>query len=86
MESFWRNSGRSVKFFIFDGIAAIFILLLLFFSSVKMLLFCVIGLTFLFILNYLGFTIPNAIRKVRSSLCGRTKQAVPLKRMSRTDR
>lgn len=86
MNSLWRNSGKQVKFLIFDGTAAIFILLLIFFTSVKMAIFCVVGMLGLAFLNMFGYTIPNAIRKIRSASTGKVKEAVPRKRMSRVDR
>lgn len=86
MMSFWRNTGKPIKFLIFDGSAVIFILLLIFFTSVKMFIFCFLGMFSLAILNYFGYTIPNALRRFRIIATGKYKHAVPTKRMSRIDR
>lgn len=86
MDSYWRNSGRQVKFLMFNWTAALLLLFLIFFTSFKMLLIVIVSMSVLGILNYFGFTIPNALRRLRIKLTGRYKSAVTTKRMSRSDR
>lgn len=86
MNSFWRYSGGTAKFFFIDSRAAIFLLIFLYSMNMKTLLICLIGMGALSILEVKGYTLPNAYRKLKVILFGRYKQAVPRKRMSRSDR
>lgn len=86
MESFWRNSGGTVKFIFIDSRAAIFLIIFLFSVSVKTFILCLLGVSILSILEFKGYTIPNALRKLKITLFGNYKASVTTKRMSRPDR
>lgn len=86
MNSFWRYSGGTAKFLFVDSRSSWFLILLLYSPSVKTLLICLITTTLFATLEYFGYTIPNALRKLKIIMFGKVKESVPTKRMSRPDR
>ncbi len=72
----WRNSGRRVKFWIFDAYLLVSFLLLMLSWSVYMLGFVVVSLVFFYTLEYKGYTLPNALRKIQVLLSGNVKRGV----------
>lgn len=73
----WRDSGKSVRFFIFDGRSAIFILLfLVHITSTTFYLMC-LGFVFFAILERMGYTYPNAMRAARLFCAGKVKRTSP---------
>lgn len=86
MNSMWRYTGGTVKFMFIDSRAAIFLIIFLYSISIKTFIICAIGVTVLGFLEYKGYTIPNAMRRLRVMIFGKNKEAVPTSRMSRPDR
>lgn len=72
----WRESGRMVKFFIFDGRLMIFILLCIMFPKLYLFIITLIAMIFFYILEYVGYTLPNAIRKILIIISGKKKNGV----------
>lgn len=72
----WRNTGRRVKFWIFDAYLAVSFLLLMLSWSIFMLIVVIISLVFFYILDYKGYTLPNALRRIHLSLSGKLKRGV----------
>lgn len=86
MSSTWYNTGRQVRLGGVDGRLVFFFILFLFhirwwtfavFLSVSILLA---------FLEYRGYTIPNAIRRIRVLVMGPLRPAVLRKRAGRSDR
>lgn len=71
----WRNSMKTVRFFMFDARAGLFVVLLLvhFRVSTIMLLMLVFG--FFYILERKGLSFPAAIRAIRVWLIGNYRPA-----------
>lgn len=66
----WRNSMRPVRFFAFDARAVIpYIFLLLYARLVTLIIAVTVTLVF-WVLERRGLTVPSALRKLRSWLCG----------------
>lgn len=76
-QAHWRDSARSVRFFIWDGKAAF--PMLLFLMHIKVWTFVVALATMMFfsILNRYGFTPIVFGRWLRSFIAGRRKMAMP---------
>ena len=76
-EAHWRDSARSVRFFIWDG-KAVFPMLI-FIVHIRLWTFVVAIATMMFftILNRYGFSPIVFLRWIRSSLAGRRKIAIP---------
>lgn len=72
----WRESGRMVKFFIFDGRLMIFILLCIMFPKLYLFILTLIAMLFFYFLEYIGYTLPNAIRKILIIISGKKKNGV----------
>ena len=72
----WRDSGRMVVVGPFDGRLMLF--LVLFFLSPGKITFglCVFSIAFFYLLQYMGYTLPNAYRKLRVLLSGKRKNGV----------
>lgn len=78
-----RNSGKRVKFFIFDAYLGVSLFLLMLSWSLYMLGFVIISMIFFYVLEYKGYTLPNALRKIHVVLSGKVKKAVPWWRNSK---
>lgn len=72
----WRDTGRHVKFFMFDGRLMLFILVLLLFPSKITLYIVLAAMTFFWGLDYYGYSLPNAWRKMFSFISGNHKSGV----------
>jgi hypothetical protein len=72
----WRDSGRMVLVGPFDGRLTIFLVLLLLFPGLKMLGLSLFAMLFFYILQYMGYTLPNAYRKILIVISGKTKNGV----------
>lgn len=82
----WRDTGRSVRFFGVDGRAMLLLLLVLYNPAMWTLAVAVIGITALIMLERVGYTIPNALRKLAAWMVGPRRPAVIKSRMGRSDR
>lgn len=72
----WRNTGKRVKFFIFDAYLVASFVLLLLFQSMITLYILIVTFVFFYYLDYKGYSLPNALRKIHFILSGKTKRAV----------
>jgi hypothetical protein len=72
----WRESGRTVKLGPFDGRLTLFFALLLFLPGYYTLLICFFGIGIFYALEYKGYTLPNAYRKIRSLIAGKKRHGV----------
>jgi intracellular multiplication protein IcmT len=71
----WRDSARSVKFFIWDGKTAFPLVILLMHVSWWTLGVALIGVTFFTVLNYFGYRSDVFRRMVRNVIAGPRKAA-----------
>ena len=82
----WRESGRYLTFFGIDGRAMFLILLVLYRPRLWTLGVAVLGMVMLILLERQGYTIPNAMRRLRVLFTGPNKLAVVGRRLGRSDR
>jgi len=82
----WRNTGKTVRFFMVDGRAMVFLLLAIYHISYWTAGLCVLGIALLTLLENKGYTLPNAARKLQILIIGKKKSAVTAKRLGRSDR
>lgn len=82
----WRESGRNLTFFGIDGRAMFLILLVLYRPRLWTLGVAVLGMVLLILLERQGYTIPNAMRRLRVLFTGPNKLAVVGRRLGRSDR
>jgi hypothetical protein len=59
----WINSGRQVKVGPFDGRLMIFLVLFLLHPSMFLFGLSIVAIVFFYVLEYKGYTLPNALRK-----------------------
>ena len=71
-----RNSGKRVKFWIFDAYLGISFFLLFVSWSFYMLIFVIISLIFFYALDSKGYTLPNALRRIHIGISGKVKKGV----------
>lgn len=67
----WRNTMRPVRFFAFDCRAAIPFLFLLVYARLITFIIAIVSLFVFWYLERKDLTVPAALRKFRSWLCGR---------------
>jgi hypothetical protein len=72
----WRETGRQVKMGPLDGRLSMFLILLLLFPSKIMLLICISAMAFFYALEYRGYTLPNAFRKLKVIMAGKRRNGV----------
>lgn len=71
----YRETGRQIKVGPLDGRLMLFVILLMLFPSM-FLLYCWIAAMILFIyLDYIGYTLPNATRKIKVLIAGKKRYA-----------
>jgi hypothetical protein len=85
-DNYWRESGRTVKFFFVDGRAMFFLLIMLYHFSLFTFGLGILSLVFLAILENYGYNIPNGLRKLRIIIFGKSRPAVIGRRRGRSDR
>lgn len=76
-DAHWRDSARSVRFFIWDGKTAFPMLLFLLHIQWWTFIVAVLATLFFTLLNRYGFTIEVFGRWLRSTVAGRRKAAIP---------
>jgi intracellular multiplication protein IcmT len=76
-EAHWRDSARSIKFFIWDGKAAFPMLLFFFHIALWTFITAVVAMVFFTVLNRFGFSPIVFLRWLRSSIAGPRKLAIP---------
>ncbi len=72
----WRESGRQVKVGPLDGRLMIFVVLLALFPSKILLFITIAAMLFFYALEYIGYTMPNALRKMHSLIAGKKRNGV----------
>ncbi len=72
----WRDTGRQVKVGPLDGRLIIFFVLFFLFPSFIMLYLVLAAMVFFYGLQYMGYTMPNAIRKLKILISGKHKKGV----------
>ncbi len=77
MSGLWRDSGRPVRFFMVDGRAAIGILLVLLHISMETFMLAMGIIVTFVVLERFDYTVPNALRRLRSMIAGKKRRAVP---------
>ena len=76
-EAHWRDSARSVRFFIWDGQAVFPMVLFLMHIRIWTFVVAIVTMMFFTILNRYGFSPIVFLRWLRSFIAGRRKMAVP---------
>ena len=82
----WSHSGLSPKFLIFDFRPAVFILIWMFHQTFVFFGLFILSMIVAFILERLGYTVGIAYKILMVKVAGKTRYAVPLAEMSRSDR
>jgi hypothetical protein len=72
----WRETGRQVKVGPLDGRLMLFFILLVLFPSMWLLMITLSALVFFYGLDYIGYTLPNAFRKLLVIIVGKHKNGV----------
>ena len=72
----WRETGRHIKIGPLDGRLIIFIVLWLLFPSKFLFILIILAITFFYGLEYIGYTLPNAIRRFKVLVSGKHKNGV----------
>lgn len=72
----WRECGRQVKVGPLDGRLMLFVVLLLLFPSKFLFLLTIAAMLFFYGLEYIGYTLPNAFRKIFVVLAGKRRNGV----------
>ena len=72
----WRESGRQVKVGPLDGRLMLFVVLLLLFPSLILLGITFSAILFFYSLQYIGYTLPNAFRKIAVVIAGKRRSGV----------
>lgn len=72
----WRDSGRQVKIGPFDGRLTLFLLVFFLFPGKISLIIAVIAFLVFYGLEYIGYTLPNAMRKIMSLIAGKRRNGV----------
>lgn len=72
----WRESGRQVRFGPLDGRLSVFIVIIMLFPSKYMLAVLLAVMVFFYYLEYIGYTLPNAFRKIKMEISGKKKNGV----------
>lgn len=81
----WRDSGDRLKMFGVDGRAMFLLLLIMYRPRVWTLIVALIGIVILILMERKGYTIPNALRRLRILMTGPNKLAVVGKRFNSMD-
>lgn len=72
----WRESGRQVKVGPLDGRLMIFIVIFFLSPSFFLLYLAIAAMLFFYALEYMGYTLPNALRKLGVLCSGKRKNGV----------
>lgn len=78
MNNYWRDSGREIKFWIFDWKLSITVLILIFNAS-RLWAYVLVFITLMFFqyLNKKGYNLSNFIRYINSKLIGKKAHGKP---------
>lgn len=72
----WRETGRQVKVGPLDGRLMLFFVLWLLFPSFMLLGIAFLAMLFFYGLEYIGYTLPNAVRKAMVLIAGKKRNGV----------
>jgi hypothetical protein len=72
----WRETGRQVKVGPLDGRLMLFVVLTLLFPSKFLLILTLLAMAFFYGLEYIGYTLPNAFRKLAVIIAGKKRNGV----------
>jgi hypothetical protein len=72
----YRETGRQVKVGPLDGRLMIILILLVLFPSKFLFYTLLVSMAFFWYLDYRGYTLPNALRRIHVALSGKKKFAV----------
>lgn len=72
----WRDTGRQVKVGPLDGRLMIFVVLLLLFPGMILFFLTLSAMAFFYVLEYMGYTLPNAYRKLSALISGKKRNGV----------
>lgn len=72
----WRETGRQVKVGPLDGRLMIFVVILPMFPSMYLLMLTIAAMLFFYALEYVGYTMPNALRKIHTVIAGKKRAAI----------
>lgn len=72
----WRETGRQVKVGPLDGRLMIFIVIFFLSPSMFLLYLAIAAMIFFYALDYMGYTLPNALRKMSVLAGGKKKNGV----------
>lgn len=72
----WRETGRTVKLGPFDGKLGLVFILMFLFPSFELFVLCLLSLAVFYVLQYYGYTLPNALRKIFTVISGKTKSSI----------
>lgn len=73
MTTAYRETGRQVKVGPFDGRLMIFLVLLALFPSMFLFYAWISSMIFFWYLDYIGYTLPNAVRKIQVVIAGKKR-------------
>jgi intracellular multiplication protein IcmT len=77
VDAHWRDSARSIRFFIWDGQAAFPMVIFLMYMRIWTLVVALVTMIFFSVLNRYGFSPMVFLRWLRSSIAGKRKVAIP---------
>lgn len=77
VESHWRDSSRSARFFLVDARAAFPIFLFLMHIRMWTAILALVSVVFFGIIEHYGFTVPVFLRWLRTFLAGPRKMSSP---------
>ena len=73
----WRNTGLGLRFLGVDGRMAGSVVVLLYYPTLMSLYFFIGTIAILATLEQFGYSVPNALRKLRAMITGNTRSAIP---------
>lgn len=71
----YRDTGRTVKVGPLDGRLMIFVILLALFPSMLLFYLWIASMAFFWYLDYKGYTLPNAVRRIKVLIAGKKRFA-----------
>jgi hypothetical protein len=82
----WRETGRALRFAGVDGRALFLLCIFVYHPRWWTLGLFFVGIVALVLLERMGYSIPNAMRRLRVIMVGRRRPAVTITRLGRSDR
>lgn len=80
----WRETGRKVTFFGLDGRAMFLLLFVLYAPRLWTLILALMGIGLFVWLERRGYTVPNALRRIRIFMTGNVKRAAHRSRLRKS--